>query len=160
MNERQEHTADVLGKLTVLGTIVLPMNIICGMWGMNVKVPGQEIDNLNWFWCSKSSLPYFLLVLSLTQYSYCRTMCIRFCVFLDCQKSLQNCVNGQRLLCVLACYNFYSSTDRYPGICFSVMFFDPTCGLWLWFRAQTINGVCILGSFCYLVLYISSLQSG
>lgn len=33
MNERQEETADVLGKLTVLGTIVLPMNIICGMWG-------------------------------------------------------------------------------------------------------------------------------
>jgi magnesium transporter len=56
MNERQEHTADVLGKLTVLGTIVLPMNIICGMWGMNVKVPGQEIDSLTWFWCSMSSL--------------------------------------------------------------------------------------------------------
>lgn len=52
MNERQEMTADVLGKLTVLGTIVLPMNIICGMWGMNVKVPGQEIDNLYWFWSS------------------------------------------------------------------------------------------------------------
>ncbi|OKP15120.1 hypothetical protein PENSUB_2162 [Penicillium subrubescens] len=50
MNERQEQTADVLGKLTVLGTIVLPMNIICGMWGMNVKVPGQDIDNLWWFW--------------------------------------------------------------------------------------------------------------
>ena len=28
MNERQEQTADVLGKLTVLGTIVLPMNIV------------------------------------------------------------------------------------------------------------------------------------
>ncbi|EKV05040.1 CorA family metal ion transporter, putative [Penicillium digitatum PHI26] len=55
MNERQEHTADVLGKLTVLGTIVLPMNIICGMWGMNVKVPGQEIDSLTWFWCSMYS---------------------------------------------------------------------------------------------------------
>jgi magnesium transporter len=52
MNERQEHTADVLGKLTVLGTIVLPMNIICGMWGMNVKVPGQDIDSLTWFWCA------------------------------------------------------------------------------------------------------------
>ncbi|KAL8956759.1 MAG: hypothetical protein Q9193_005803, partial [Seirophora villosa] len=50
MNERQEQTADVLGKLTVLGTIVLPMNIITGMWGMNVKVPGQDIDNLYWFW--------------------------------------------------------------------------------------------------------------
>lgn len=34
MNERQEQTSDVLGKLTVVGTIVLPMNIICGMWGM------------------------------------------------------------------------------------------------------------------------------
>ena len=53
MNERQEKTADVLGKLTVIGTIVLPMNIVCGMWGMNVKVPGQEIDNLWWFWSSK-----------------------------------------------------------------------------------------------------------
>jgi magnesium transporter len=52
MNERQEQTADVLGKLTVLGTIVLPMNIICGMWGMNVKVPGQDVDNLYWFWSS------------------------------------------------------------------------------------------------------------
>ncbi|KAI9876674.1 MAG: CorA metal ion transporter, partial [Watsoniomyces obsoletus] len=50
MNERSEKTADILGKLTVIGTIVLPMNIICGMWGMNVKVPGQEIDNLYWFW--------------------------------------------------------------------------------------------------------------
>ena len=53
MNERQEQSADILGKLTVLGTIVLPMNIICGMWGMNVKVPGQEVDSLTWFWCSK-----------------------------------------------------------------------------------------------------------
>lgn len=49
MNERQEQTADVLGKLTVLGTIVLPMNIVTGMWGMNVKVPGQDVDNLHWF---------------------------------------------------------------------------------------------------------------
>lgn len=50
MNERQEQTADVLGKLTVLGTIVLPMNIITGLWGMNVWVPGQEHEgNLAWF---------------------------------------------------------------------------------------------------------------
>ncbi|KAK5171593.1 CorA metal ion transporter [Cryomyces antarcticus] len=50
MNERQEQTADVLGKLTVLGTIVLPMNIVTGMWGMNVMVPGQNVDSLAWFW--------------------------------------------------------------------------------------------------------------
>lgn len=52
MNERQERTADVLGKLTVLGTIVLPLNIIGSLWGMNVKVPGQDIDNLHWFYSS------------------------------------------------------------------------------------------------------------
>jgi magnesium transporter len=39
MNSRAEKTNDVLGKLTVLGTIVLPMNIVTGMWGMNVLVP-------------------------------------------------------------------------------------------------------------------------
>lgn len=55
MNERQEQTADVLGKLTVLGTIVLPMNIVTGMWGMNVLVPGQDVESLTWFWCSTSS---------------------------------------------------------------------------------------------------------
>ncbi|KAM4055001.1 corA-like Mg2+ transporter protein [Hirsutella rhossiliensis] len=50
MNERQEQTADVLGKLTVLGTIVLPMNIITGLWGMNVWVPGQQYEgDLAWF---------------------------------------------------------------------------------------------------------------
>ena len=59
MNERQEQTADVLGKLTVLGTIVLPLNIICGMWGMNVKVPGQEVDSLTWFYSSMHSYAFF-----------------------------------------------------------------------------------------------------
>lgn len=40
----------MLGKLTVLGTIVLPMNIITGLWGMNVWVPGQEYEgDLQWF---------------------------------------------------------------------------------------------------------------
>jgi magnesium transporter len=60
MNERQEQTADVLGKLTVLGTIVLPMNIITGLWGMNVWVPGQEDEgNLTWFWCITAGLLVF-----------------------------------------------------------------------------------------------------
>ncbi|KAG0650722.1 metal ion transporter [Hyphodiscus hymeniophilus] len=60
MNERQEQTADVLGKLTVLGTIVLPMNIITGLWGMNVWVPGQEYEgNLTWFWCITVGLLVF-----------------------------------------------------------------------------------------------------
>ncbi|RBQ93709.1 hypothetical protein VDGD_04252 [Verticillium dahliae] len=60
MNERSEQTADVLGKLTVLGTIVLPMNIITGLWGMNVWVPGQEYEgDLTWFWCLTAGLLAF-----------------------------------------------------------------------------------------------------
>ncbi|KAI9886223.1 MAG: DNA-directed DNA polymerase [Watsoniomyces obsoletus] len=59
MNERQEATADVLGKLTVLGTIVLPMNIITGLWGMNCLVPGQEERSLNWFYGITASLACF-----------------------------------------------------------------------------------------------------
>ncbi|CAG9938219.1 unnamed protein product [Clonostachys rosea f. rosea IK726] len=60
MNERQEQTADVLGKLTVLGTIVLPMNIITGLWGMNVWVPGQEYEgDLTWFVCITAGLFMF-----------------------------------------------------------------------------------------------------
>ncbi|TAQ89634.1 hypothetical protein B7494_g2043 [Chlorociboria aeruginascens] len=60
MNERQEQTADVLGKLTVLGTIVLPMNIITGLWGMNVWVPGQEYEgDLTWFWWITAGLLVF-----------------------------------------------------------------------------------------------------
>lgn len=60
MNERQEQTADVLGKLTVLGTIVLPMNIITGLWGMNVWVPGQEYEgDLAWFFAITAGLILF-----------------------------------------------------------------------------------------------------
>ncbi|KAK0656696.1 hypothetical protein B0T16DRAFT_319983 [Cercophora newfieldiana] len=60
MNERQEQTADVLGKLTVLGTIVLPMNIITGLWGMNVWVPGQDSEgDLIWFAAITAGLLFF-----------------------------------------------------------------------------------------------------
>jgi len=60
MNERQEQTADVLGRLTVLGTIVLPMNIITGLWGMNVWVPGQQYEgDLKWFWVITTGLLFF-----------------------------------------------------------------------------------------------------
>jgi magnesium transporter len=63
MNERAEQNADVLGKLTVLGTIVLPMNIITGMWGMNVWVPGQDVEgDLTWFFCITAGLAAFGLI--------------------------------------------------------------------------------------------------
>merc|ERR1711881_2887 len=36
--------SNYLAQMTVLGTIVLPMNIVTGMWGMNVWVPGQSAE--------------------------------------------------------------------------------------------------------------------
>ncbi|KAF2796609.1 cora-domain-containing protein [Melanomma pulvis-pyrius CBS 109.77] len=62
MNERQEKTSDILGKLTVLGTIVLPMNVVTGIWGMNCLVPGQDIESLTWFWCITGGLIMFGLM--------------------------------------------------------------------------------------------------
>lgn len=41
---------EVLGKITLLGTILVPLNLICGLFGMNVHLPGQDVDNLNWFY--------------------------------------------------------------------------------------------------------------
>lgn len=41
---------DILGKITILGTIILPLNIVTGLWGMNCLVPGQDIDSLDWFY--------------------------------------------------------------------------------------------------------------
>lgn len=60
MNKRAEQTNDMLNKLTVLGTIVLPMNIITGLWGMNVWVPGQDFEgDLTWFWAITGGLIAF-----------------------------------------------------------------------------------------------------
>ena len=71
MNERAEQNADILGKLTVIGTIVLPMNIITGMWGMNVFVPGQQYDDdLTWFWCITAGL----LACGLSGYFFCKKL--------------------------------------------------------------------------------------
>ena len=53
---------DVLGKITILGTVVLPMNIITGLWGMNVLVPGQDTHSLTWFTCITSSMLVFAYI--------------------------------------------------------------------------------------------------
>ncbi len=49
-NIRQGNRAnEVLSKITLLATILVPLNLICGLFGMNVNVPGKESDGLGWF---------------------------------------------------------------------------------------------------------------
>ncbi len=97
MNERQEQTADVLGKLTVLGTIVLPMNIVTGMWGMNVMVPGQDVENLIWFWSSKSTSPSadFCDRLSHYDHSHCWFVGLWNLLLLHREESVRYCINRE-----------------------------------------------------------------
>ena len=49
MTAASNETNNVLTKLTALGSIMLPMNLVTGLWGMNVPVPGQESEGLIWF---------------------------------------------------------------------------------------------------------------
>lgn len=40
---------EVLSKITLLASILVPLNLICGLFGMNVNVPGKQTDGLGWF---------------------------------------------------------------------------------------------------------------
>ena len=46
---RGNHTNKVLSKITVLATILVPLNLITGLFGMNVPVPGKSTTSLAWF---------------------------------------------------------------------------------------------------------------
>lgn len=61
---------DILGKITILGTIVLPLNIVTGLWGMNCLVPGQDVDSLDWFWGILAGM----LMFAVTCYYYAKDL--------------------------------------------------------------------------------------
>lgn len=44
LTQVSNRTNDVVAKLTAIASILLPMNVITGLWGMNVHVPGQYDD--------------------------------------------------------------------------------------------------------------------
>ncbi|KAJ3573693.1 hypothetical protein NP233_g2265 [Leucocoprinus birnbaumii] len=51
MTDANNQINNILSKLTALGTVLIPMNLVTGLWGMNVHVPGQFISGYAWF-CS------------------------------------------------------------------------------------------------------------
>lgn len=63
MTKVNNDTNDALGKITILGTIVLPMNVVTGLWGMNVIVPGQEVPGLLWFFSITGGMFFSAFVL-------------------------------------------------------------------------------------------------
>ncbi|KAI0658504.1 cora-domain-containing protein [Cubamyces menziesii] len=68
MTDANNQINDVLSKLTALGTVLIPMNLVTGLWGMNVNVPGQDVDNLKWFGSIVAVLAAFAIVAGWSTY--------------------------------------------------------------------------------------------
>jgi magnesium transporter len=52
---------ETLQKVTVIATILVPLNLICGLFGMNVKVPGQD-GSIAWFFGILGTICMFVAV--------------------------------------------------------------------------------------------------
>ncbi|KAH7922066.1 hypothetical protein BV22DRAFT_1018064 [Leucogyrophana mollusca] len=70
MTDANNQINDVLSKLTALGTVLIPMNLVTGIWGMNVHVPGQNIDGFAWFASILAGLATFALIGGYTTYKF------------------------------------------------------------------------------------------
>ena len=47
--EQGSRANELLGKITVFATILVPLNLIAGLFGMNVHVPGENAEGLGWW---------------------------------------------------------------------------------------------------------------
>jgi len=62
---------EVLGKITTIATILVPLNLICGLFGMNVSVPGgHDGGDLYWFFGIVGTIITFVIV----SYLYAKKM--------------------------------------------------------------------------------------
>ncbi|KAF4633203.1 hypothetical protein G7Y89_g4912 [Cudoniella acicularis] len=52
----------VLSKITLLASILVPLNLVCGMFGMNVEVPWRNVDGLGPFFGIFGVLALFSIV--------------------------------------------------------------------------------------------------
>lgn len=56
----------LLSKVTVLATILVPLNLITGLFGMNVSVPGKDANNLGWWFGIVGVMIAFVVVCVIT----------------------------------------------------------------------------------------------
>ncbi|KIL70323.1 hypothetical protein M378DRAFT_156427 [Amanita muscaria Koide BX008] len=70
MTDANNQINDVLSKLTALGTILIPMNLVTGLWGMNVHVPGQDVPGYGWFIAIIACLAAFALLGGYSTYRF------------------------------------------------------------------------------------------
>lgn len=70
MTDANNQINDVLSKLTALGTVLIPMNLITGLWGMNVHVPGENVPGYAWFLSIVGCLAAFAVVGTYTTFKF------------------------------------------------------------------------------------------
>ncbi|KAI1431227.1 hypothetical protein GGR50DRAFT_100444 [Xylaria sp. CBS 124048] len=51
-----------LSKITFIATVIVPLNIVTGLFGMNVVVPFRDVDNLNAFFTIVGGLVLFVVL--------------------------------------------------------------------------------------------------
>ncbi|KAI7899390.1 uncharacterized protein BX663DRAFT_521589 [Cokeromyces recurvatus] len=52
-------TNEVMNRLTFLATVFIPLTLICGLWGMNVAVPGKYYGDLVYFYWILGGMAFF-----------------------------------------------------------------------------------------------------
>lgn len=52
---------ETLGKVTLIATILVPLNLITGLFGMNVEVPGMHTESLAWWFGIVGVIAAFVL---------------------------------------------------------------------------------------------------
>ncbi|KAJ7129276.1 hypothetical protein C8R44DRAFT_829860 [Mycena epipterygia] len=70
MTDANNQINDVLSKLTALGTVLIPMNLVTGLWGMNVHVPGQDVPGYAWFVSIIAGLVAFAIIGGYSTYKF------------------------------------------------------------------------------------------
>ncbi|CAO3649429.1 unnamed protein product [Cunninghamella echinulata] len=65
LSQSGNSTNEVINRLTFLATTVIPLNVVAGIFGMNVHVPGQDIKDLTWFfWIVCSMILYVVAMIA------------------------------------------------------------------------------------------------
>ncbi len=58
-------TTEILSRVTLIGTILVPLNLVTGLFGMNVKVPGMDGSNLGWFFGIIGFLCFIIVIFAI-----------------------------------------------------------------------------------------------
>ncbi|KAJ1916674.1 CorA metal ion transporter [Mycoemilia scoparia] len=66
MTSETESMNKIMSRLTFLSAVFLPLNLVTGLWGMNIRVPGEDEDTLRNFYLTIGFMVVYGMVLYIT----------------------------------------------------------------------------------------------